>query len=180
MPSDIYHCYSVDASIMIKFKDMLPQDLFKPAWDEIDRLVAEDRWKIYEDAAEECGGETLKNWVRDNDKAIVKFNPEINDYINRFMAESQNNNMMLIDPMSLKNNADPFVVMLALYIEQRDLRDLRIKRSDDSCCVLTNEEFKQGKINIPAVCNYYHIPHMNLFKFMRHHGWQISLEVHNP
>jgi hypothetical protein len=88
--------------------------------------------------------------------------------------------MMIIDPSSLKNNADPFVVMLALYLEKRNLHNLKEKTSDKTCCVLTNEEPKQNKINIPHVCEYYDIPYMNFPKFMRHHGWRITLDVQNP
>lgn len=80
MPDPSYDYYSVDASVMIKLKDMLPFDLFKPAWDEIRRLVSTDQWKIFENVADEMHGETVKKWLAENDTAIVKFNPEINEY----------------------------------------------------------------------------------------------------
>jgi len=175
-----YDYYSVDSGVMIRLKDMLPYDLFKPAWDEIGRLVASDRWKIFESVADEVYGKTVKKWLADNSSAIVKFNPKINEYINKLMADLQKNNMMLIDPISLKNKADPFVIMLALYLEERDLNDLRNKDINKTCCVLTREESRYKKINIPSVCEYYDIPYMNLFDFMRHHGWQITLDVQNP
>jgi hypothetical protein len=175
-----YDCYSVDASIMIKMKDMLPQDIFKQAWDEIERLIVADRWKIFENVADEIHGESAQKWIKENSFAIVKFNTEINSYINKLMAELQEANIKLVDPISLKNNADPFVIMLALYFEKRDLANLKQKTCDKTCCVLTNEEPKKDKINIPYVCEYYTIPYMNLFDFMRHHGWQIDLHVQNP
>ena len=179
MPDPIYDYYSVDASVMIKLKDMLPYDLFTPAWDEITRLVSTDRWKIFENVVDEIHGETVKRWLVDNSNAIVKFNPDINEYINKMMADLQNSNMMIIDPVSLKNNADPFVIMLALYLERRDLNSIK-KKGSKTCCILTNEEPKENKINIPSVCQYYDIPYMNLFDLMRYHGWRITLEVRNP
>lgn len=100
--------------------------------------------------------------------------------MNRLMADLQNNNMMIIDPVSLKNKADPFVIMLALYLEKRNLNNLRKKGGDKTCCVLTNEEPKRNRIDIPHVCEYYDIPYMNLSNFMRHHGWRITLDVQNP
>lgn len=174
-----YDYYSVDASVMIKLKDMLPFDLFKPAWDEIGRLVSTDQWKIFENVADEIHGETVKKWLADNSSAIVKFNPEINEYTNKLMEDLQKNNMMIIDPISLKNSADPFVIMLALYLEERDLNNLR-KKGNITCCILTNEEPRRNKINIPTVCEYYYIPYMNLFGLMRYHRWQITLDVQNP
>ena len=87
---------------------------------------------------------------------------------------------MLMNPMSLKSKEDPFVIMLALYLEKRDLNNLKKKVGSEICCVLTNEEPKINKINIPHVCEYYGIPYMNLPRFMRHHGWRITLDVQNP
>ena len=180
MSNVIYDYYSVDAGIMIRLKDMLPYELFKPAWDEISRLISSGRWKIFDNVADEVHGEIISKWLKENSSAIVKFNPLINNYVNKLMAELQHSNMTIIDPMSLKNNADPFVIMLALYLEERDLDDLRKKTGTKICCVLTREELKKNKVNIPYVCKYYDIPCMTLFQFMEHHGWQISLEVKNP
>lgn len=180
MASLSYACYSVDAGIMIRIKDMWPIDLFQPAWDEIERLVSLNRWKIFESVADEMFGDNLKKWIDEHSSAIVKFNPEINKYITKLMAELDINNMSLVDPMSLKNNADPFVVMLALYLEGRDLNNLRVPSSNNRCCVLTREELKEKKVNIPSVCEHYHIPFMTLHDFMQHHQWKISLDIQNP
>ena len=179
MPDPVFDYYSVDASIMIKLKDMLPYDLFEPAWDEISRLVSAGRWKIFENVVDDIHSEFVSKWLADNVLAIVKFNAEINEYISRLMADLQINNMMLVNPMSLKNNTDPFVVMLALYLEKRDPKMLK-QNGKSVCCVLTNEQPKPNKTNIPSVCSYYGIPFMNLFDLMRHHRWKISLDVQNP
>jgi hypothetical protein len=165
---------------MIRLKDMLPYDIFESAWSEIGRLVLTGRWKIFESVVQEIHGEVIQIWLEKNETAIVKFNTDINGYINTLMEDLQKHNMMIVDPMSLKNNADPFVIMLALYLEKRELNNLNNKLGNEICCVLTNEEPKKNKINIPYVCNYYKIPFMNLPDFMRHHGWKITLEVENP
>jgi hypothetical protein len=179
MTDPIYDYYSVDAGVMIRLKDMLPYDLFRPAWDEIARLVSGDRWKIFENVADDVHGDIVERWLVENSRSIVKFNPKINQYMNKLMVELQNNDMMLIDPASLKNNSDPFVIMLALYLEERNLANLKVKGAK-TCCILTNEEPKMNKVNIPFVCNYYGIPCMRLFDFMRYHRWHISLDVQNP
>lgn len=180
MPNQIFNFYSVDASVMIDLKDFFPTDLFQSAWDEISRLVAEDRWKIFETVADELHDSKLKEWLDINNSAVVKFNPNINAYLNKFMAECQNNNMMLINPYNTRNNGDPFVIMLALYYEGRDLNDLKIRTSNTTCCVITDEVLREHKINIPSVCDYYGLPHMYLFDLMRYHKWLISIKVQNP
>ena len=180
MHKTYYDYYSVDAGILMRMKDMLPHDLFKPAWDEIGRLTLEGRWKIFEVVADEVHGEFIQKWLTEHNQAIVTFNQLINDYTNKLMAELQKRDMALVDPMSLKNNGDPFVIMLALYLEGRDLNNLCEKKTGKTCCVLTREEPKDKKVNIPSVCDVYGIPHMTLFEFMKHHGWQIYLTVQNP
>jgi hypothetical protein len=179
MVDPVYDYYSVDANIMITL-NILPHDVFKPAWDEISRLASTDRWKIFEIVTDEIHGETANKWLADNDSAIVKWNSEINEYTNKLMADLQRKNMMLIDPSRLKNNADPFVIILALYLEKRNLNNLREKVGNKTCCVLTNETPKKNKINIPHVCEYFNIPYMNFPKFIRHHRWRIRLDVQNP
>ena len=180
MQSPTFSYYSVDADVMIGLKDMGPYDIFKPAWDEISRLVSTGRWKIFENVVDEVHDEVVQTWLAENSSAIVKFNPEINEYMNKLMADLQKNSMMLINPMSLKNKGDPFVIMLGLYLEKRDLTNLKKKVGDEICCILTNEEPRANKINIPYVCEYYDIPCMTLFDFMRHHDWRITLDVQNP
>lgn len=180
MPQPIYNYYSVDASVMIDLKDFFPTDLFQSVWDEISRLVTAGRWKLFETVAEELHDQQLIDWLKINQSAITKFNPQINIYLNRFMAESQTNNIMLVNPYNTKNNGDPFVVMLALYLEGRNPNNLLEKTNDITCCVITDETPKEHKINIPFVCDYYRLPHMHLFDLMRYHKWQISIDVQNP
>lgn len=180
MPQQIFNYYSVDASVMINLKDYFPTDLFQSVWDEIKRLVAAGRWKIFETVAGELHDEQLKDWLKTNNSAIVNFDHQFNSYLIKFMSECHSNNMMLVNPHNTRNNADPFVVTLALYYEVRDLSDLRIKTTDISCCVITDEVPREHKVNIPYVCDYYNLSHMNLFDLMRYHKWQVSIDVQNP
>jgi hypothetical protein len=165
---------------MIQLKDTLPVDVFGQAWDEIDRLVAEGRWKIFDTVADEMHDESLKQWLATHQAALVKFNPTINAYTTKLMAELQHNKMPIVNPERLKDNGDPFVIMLALYLDNRDLGNLQTPSEDTKCCVLTTEEPRAQKVNIPFVCTHYNIPFMNLFSFMKHHGWEITLKVGNP
>ena len=142
--------------------------------------MSNGRWKIFENVADEIYDEIVQRWLAENDAAIVKFNTEINEYMNKLMADLQTNSITLINPMNLKNKADPFVIMLGLYLEKRDLNDLKKKVGNGTCCILTNEEPRKNKVNIPYVCEYYDIPYMNLPRFMKHHGWRVALDVQKP
>jgi len=176
----VYAYYSVDASAMVKLKDMLPSDLFRLAWDEIERLVREGRWRIYDYVAKEIHGEEIERWFDRNPDAIMHFDSNFNRYLNRFTTELDMQGVRMINPRTNKDAGDPFVVTLALVMEQRDLTDLTQRTNDKTCCVLTNEAPKPGKVNIPHVCELYSLPCLNLFDFMRHHGWEITLRVRHP
>ena len=178
--NQVQNCYSVDAGIMFNLEYHFPQDLFRPVWDEIAKLASQDRWKIFSVVAQEVHSANVHKWLEVNSSAIMHWSDTINSYMNRLMTELQANNMMLVNPNSTKNNGDPFVVMLALYFEERDLSDLKKKTCSKTCCVLTTEKFNAKKINIPSVCQYYGISCMDLHDFMRHHGWEISVSVKNP
>jgi len=180
MQQQIYNYYIVDASVMIDLKDSFPTDLFKPIWDEIARLVNAGKWKIFDTVVDELHDSQLKDWLNINSSAIVKFDSNFNAYLSRFMAECQNNNMMLVNPYNTRNNGDPFVVTLALYFETRSLNDLRITTGNIKCCVLTDELPREHKVNIPSVCDYYNLKYMHLFDLMRYHQWQVSVNVNNP
>ena len=121
----------------------------------------------------------MKEWLKASGSAVVKFDPDINLYLSALMAECQNNNMMIVNPYSTRDNADLFVIMLGLYYEARDLSDLRVKTTDITCCVLTDEMPKEHKIDIPALCDYHELPHMHLFNLMRYHQWQVSINAQN-
>jgi hypothetical protein len=178
--NQVQNCYSVDAGIMITLENYFPQDLFKPVWDEIAKLTSQGRWKIFSVVAQEVKSTNVQHWLDANNSAVVHWSDTINGYMNRLMAELQANHMMLVNPNSTRNNGDPFVVMLALYFEERDLSDLKKKTCSKTCCVLTTEKFNPKKTNIPSVCQYYGISYMDLYNFMRHHGWEISVSVKNP
>ena len=180
MARQVYACYSVDASVMIRLKDMLPDDLFRPAWEEIERLVVAERWKVFDHVAQEVHGERAKEWFSHNPAAIAPFDASFNDYFNRFMVELDGYGLRMVDPNKERDDGDPFVVALALLLEGRSLGDLRTRTTGKVCCVLTSEVLKRNKVNIPSVCAHYSLPYMTLFDFMRHHGWEIALNVRHP
>ena len=175
-----YNYYSVDSSVMIELNNSFPKDLFSPVWDEVTRLIKDNRWKIFENVAEEINNDEVKKFLKNNSSAIVPFDSEVNIFMNKLMAELYKKKLTLINDTDLRNNADPWVIMLALYLERRDINNLITKTSNKLCCVLTEERPKLNRINIPAVCAEYGIHCMDLRGLMRHHDWHYSLNVQNP
>ncbi len=176
--------YSVDANIMIRLKNDFPADVMAPVWDEIERLVHDGRWRIFEYVVKEIDkhpGKQRWAWLRDHPDAIVPFDDMFNEYVARLMHELDAVNLRMIDPESQRHAADPFVVALALMYEGRDLTDLQRRTGSRTCCVLSTETARSARQRkIPTVCDHYGIPHMGLWDFMRHHDWRFTLDVGRP
>ena len=76
----------------------------------------------------------------------------------------------LIDPMSKKNQADPWII--AMVVEMMEETSLFGKDSDN---VIVSAESERSPNKIPAVCKQYKIRHMNLFEFFEDNGWKFSM-----
>jgi len=177
VPRSTYDVYSVDSSVMIDLRETLPFDIFQPAWEEIERLVVEDRWKIFEHVANEVTRKAFKDWLRRNPSACAPFDEQFNEYLNCLMREFDRDGIRMINPAKTKDGGDPFVIALALYLEGRNCLNLRDRTGSRTCCVLTNESRRETARNIPYVCERYGLAYMNHHEFMRHHGWKFTLKV---
>lgn len=76
----------------------------------------------------------------------------------------------LIDPMSKKNQADPWII--AMVVELKEETNLFEKDSD---YVIVSAESERSPNKIPAVCKQYKIRHMNIFEFFEDNGWKFSM-----
>ncbi len=76
----------------------------------------------------------------------------------------------LIDPMSKKNEADPWLV--AMVVEAMEGIGLFGKESD---YILVSAESEKSPIKLPAVCKRYNVRHMNLFEFFEDNGWKFGM-----
>jgi hypothetical protein len=165
---------------MIELKEHLPRDIARPVWDELERLVLAERWKLYERVAQEVHDDKVARWFQRNPGAIVPFSARLNEYLNRFMLELEEDGLMMVDPTSPRDDGDPFVVVLALMLEDRSLLDLRQPAGTSTCCVISEERRRGRRTKIPFVCDHYSLACMTLLDFMRHHGWRLGLTVGRP
>jgi len=168
--------YSVDTSSLIALKDHYPEDRFPSMW-ELVRRLARDGWLLAsEEVAGECHDRELKDLFEACPGMEVDFG-RMQDYFRTFMCEAQNRDILLIDPESTgkKNEADPFVVALALWVEQRHLHNLRSRTDADHQCAVVTEE-KRSKpgakpLKIPNVCSFYHLSCIKWLDLLKHEGY---------
>ena len=167
-----YPCYSVDASAMIWLKDEYPEDVFASLWKFLGNLADEPRLFICEQAADECLDEPLRGFFRAHPQMIVKF-ADMKDYFPVFQKECFEHGMQLADPNSTKHEADPFVVALALVLEQRDPADLCKRTSAEAICSVVSYEARSGhRVKIPHVCDFYDLPCVHWTELWRREGYK--------
>lgn len=175
--------YSIDASAMIELDKTYPIDLFPSMWDFLGRLAEEGKLLICTQAAKECKDPAVTHWLAQHPQIVIPFDSHINQYANALHRELAKEHLWLVNPNSDKNQADPFVISLALLLENRDLADLRKQPINGLHCIVIQYEGSQkanqqqkftGRVRIPVVCGTYHLDHFTWVAVLRQEGWKHS------
>jgi hypothetical protein len=86
----------------------------------------------------------------------------------KILKDIENKYPQWVDPNSNKNQADPYVVALAIAMKQ-----VRQKGLVYSNVIVVNEESKDPKrLKIPSVCKGYGVESINLSELFEKEGWQ--------
>lgn len=169
-----YPLYSVDASAFIDFGKLRPE-VFPAMWELVGRLSQQGRLLMCEEAADECRDAELRRFIRAHPGMVVIFE-DTGDYLTRLQAEAPGYGIQQIDPSSTRSNADPFVVALALMLEQRDLRDLRAKLNPEAQCLVVTHERPKGPgatyVKIPNACRFYGLECIDWQDFLMREGYR--------
>jgi deoxycytidine triphosphate deaminase len=76
----------------------------------------------------------------------------------------------LIDPEKEKNQADPWIIALA--IEKNE--DNTIFDQNKEYCIVSREKIKSST-KIPAVCRAFDVPHLSFEEFLDDNGWRFGI-----
>ena len=152
----------VDTSSII---DLSPYafDVFSSLWRSIEGLIREGRFVAPRQVLEELSrrDDDLLKWAKSNKRMFEPPSLEVSlkakEILSRFPG--------LIDANSAMAEADPFVVASALAPDPRPPLFPRRR------LVVSEENLKPGKINIPAVCSHYKIDCITIIEFFRREGW---------
>lgn len=161
MPINIY---IIDTSALIDLKPY-PSDVFKTLWTNIERLIKRARLISPKQVLDELSkkDDVLFKWAKRNrtmfkdltQNQIVK----VKEIVNKFPT--------LIDVNKEIQDADPFVISLALITESQQ----KIILIEEKKIVITQEVYKENKINIPQVCKFYDIEYLNIIELFRRENW---------
>lgn len=150
--------YCIDTSSLITgWKDRYPPEIFPGLWEhfkgliEIEKLIAPE--EVYFELEKQ--DDSIKSWVDKNKKM---FQP-LDDGVQAIVSEILTKHPTLIDLNRTSNQADPFVIALAL---QRN------------GIVVTEEKWTNSpkRTKIPNVCEAYNVQCIDLLNMIRELKWK--------
>jgi len=170
-----YPLYSLDANALIDFRPFRPA-VFPSMWKLVEDTVDDGRLLMCEEAARECRDAELQQFIRTHQQQMVVDIQYTHDYLARLQLEAPRHGIQLVDPGRTTNQADPFVVALALMLEQRDLKDLRRKTNPAAKCAVVTHERPKGPgakwVKIPNVCTFYGLECIDWQEFLMREGYR--------
>lgn len=167
MSSDVEKIFIIDTSVLIDIRRHYP---FPDLWDKIKELFAIQRLISHEYVYDEVIPESGE---------IDGFTEMVSGFKSNFVSMTQRQiNLVaeiipkypqLIDYNSKRNQADPYLVALAV-----ELRESTNLFGGKEYIIVTNES-KTKPMKIPAVCMEYGIRQLNTLEFFAENGWRIGI-----
>jgi hypothetical protein len=159
--------YVIDTSSLIDLKPY-PKDLFPTLWTNLGALMAARRMistkMVLQELEKYAVRDDITRWARKNKRAFVNIDGDQLRNVKRILAEFPG----WVDADQERNTADPFLVALAMTKDPRPSLEL----IDSKRIVVSEEKFKDNKINIPSVCLKYQIECIDHFEMFRREGWK--------
>jgi len=157
--------YVADTSALIEIQQKYPEDVFRTLWDNLSKLADKERLispkQVFEELNRFAKEDYLKKWAvshkmifRDPTAAQIL---KVKEILAQFPK--------LINPSSEHEQADPYVIALALC------REPQTKLLENVRVVVTEESFvKQNKI--PFVCSKLGVKCFDTLEFFRKEDWK--------
>ena len=151
--------YVIDSSSLIDMKLYYRMSSFKTLWVRINDLIRQGRLAAPMAVLEELEykSDELTAWAQEHNESFFYSDSEYSlGQVSRILKQFPN----LIDPNREREQADPFVIALAL--DRRDGPQQTFNRFN--VCVVTEERInshrggKTQKTKIPEVCDFFKIP----------------------
>lgn len=157
--------YVADTSALIEIQRKYPNDVFELLWKNLSKLADKERIispkQVLEEINRFAKEDYLKKWAADHRKIFKEPTPAQILKIKEILSQYPR----LINPASEHEQADPYVIALALCgeIQTKLFRNIRV--------VVTEESFVQQN-KIPFVCSKLSVQCVNTLEFFRQEGWK--------
>lgn len=149
--------YCIDTSAIIEpWVRLYPPDLFPSLWENLERLVDDGSLIAPEEVFHELNKkeDDIFQWARERSKMFVPLSTEVQLAVKEILAEFPK----LVDTMSGRSRADPFVIALA-------------KVSGRTVLTYEKHSGTDQRPRIPNVCAHFGIRCMGIVQLIREQGW---------
>lgn len=163
MTAELEVVYSVDTSALIDLGRWYPRSVFRKLWQEMKVLVTQGRLIAPPQVREEIKrqDDELLRWVRAQKRMFVQLQSVHLQCVSEILGHFPD----LIDPNKQTEDADPFVIAVALARKRGHL-------FGSDYVVVTQERLRShGRPRIPNVCQHYGIECLDIFQFFAREGW---------
>lgn len=159
--------YCIDTSSLIECNLKYPESNFPGLWKRLRQLVDDDRLITTRQVRRELKSKADQAavWVKDN-KRMVR-TPTDEEWIKA--QEVRDEFPKLVDPEKEKEDADPFLIGLALVEREK----AQAWGWNVEYVVVSEESTKRrGKDKIPTVCKHYGLRCIRLLQLIQEEGWR--------
>ena len=170
MQPDVPLLYSVDASSLIDVDTYYPSELFPSLWERLGDLAASGRLLSCEGVKNECRDDALQEFFEQHPEVVTPMS-DFEDHFRALMRIAQAEGI-LVDYSSTKEEADPYVIALALKLDGRDPGDLEVKASDEQSCVVVAEEKRNRRLGMRRACARLRMPLLPLLDMLRQENYK--------
>lgn len=163
--------YCIDTSVFLQLHFINKIIPIPDVWDEFDVFFNENKIISHEFVFEEFYSKTSKNdfiktWISNKKSHFYKITERQIELVPQILEKFPK----LIDPNKENNQADPWLIALAIeIIEEPNL-------FENKNVVLVSQEKLSSNIKIPAACKAFGVPHINLETFFEENGWKLGLK----
>ena len=153
--------YLFDTNVFITAKNTYyATDIAPSFWQHLEFVIKKDKVIIIDKVYQEIlkGGDELANWMREtcSSKTVLSTFPQVlKNYTEIIVSISSNDQYSQSAKDEFARVADSWLLAHSYQNE---------------CCIVTNEKYEPNikrKVKIPNICELFHIPYINLFRFMR-------------
>lgn len=165
--------YIIDTSSLIDMNLHYPMSTFKSVWRRVEELIIEGRLVssvvVFDEIIRK--DDTIKQWAdRYNDMLFQESTQYVLEQVGVILKKFPK----LINPNSESEQADPFLIAMALDKKDGPQQTL----IDYDVCIVTEEKMprfqgkRSKKIKIPEVCQSFNIPCISLVDMIVKEGWE--------
>lgn len=169
--NEVTKIYCVDSSAFFHLHYIHRLISIDSVWDELDNLFEKGKIISHEYVFEEFYSKSSKRdfvqkWIENKKKYFLPLTDKQFNTVNSILEKFPG----LIDPEKENNQADPWLIALALEM----MEDTSLFGNKE-IIVVSQEKITSTK-KIPAACKHFNVKHMNLEEFFNDNGWTFGLK----